>query len=279
VIIPKAPGDDPFGVQAYLADRPLAFSKAYYGYSCAGIEEGTLLASLIFLVIHSTAFRYFSLMCSSSLGVDRMILTKGDIDRCPFPDHRTLPAATKVIVHDLVHRLQHDAQKPWEEINRFIFGLYGLDADTVQVATDTLFAAASYRKAGRAALERTTHETRAPFVNHLSDALEPYFDVCDKHVAVREAEIQSDDWREPWSFVTVSRVSENVFVNPALMRKAMEVANKRGTSRIIVHAPGKRGLLLGLLNQRRWWTLTRARLCAQHIIRQHLGAFGLAEHA
>jgi len=33
-----------------------------------------------------------------------------------------------------------------------------------------------------------------------------------------------------------------------------------------------------LLNQRRWWTATRARLCAQHIIREGLGACGLREH-
>jgi hypothetical protein len=279
VIIPKAPGDDPFGVQAYIADRPLSFSKAYYGYSCAGLEEGTLLASLIFLVMHSTAFRYFSLMCSSSLGVDRMILTKGDIDHFPFPDYKTLPAAKKAIIRNLAHRLQHDAQKPWEEINRFIFGLYGVDPDAVQVATDTLFAAASYRRAGKAALERTTHDTRVPFVSGLSEALEPYFEVCDERVAVREAEFQPNDWREPWFFLTVSRDSEIVSVSPALMRKALEFANKRGTSRIIVHASGKRGLLLAMLNQCRWWTRTRSRLCAQHIIRQHLGAFGLPGQA
>ncbi len=59
-------------------------------------------------------------------------------------------------------------------------------------------------------------------------------------------------------------------INPSLMRKAMEAANQRGCSRIIVQAPGKRGLLIGLLNQRRWWTVTRARLCAQHIIREQL---------
>ena len=59
----------------------------------------------------------------------------------------------------------------------------------------------------------------------------------------------------------------------------MGVANQRGCSRIIIHAPGKRGLLIGLLNQRRWWTATRARLCAQNIIRERLSAFGLAEHA
>jgi hypothetical protein len=229
--------------------------------------------------MHSTAFRYFSLMHSSSLGVDRMILTQGDIDYFPFPDWRTLPAAKKNTIQNLARRLQHDAQKPWEEINKLIFSLYGLDADAVQVATDTLFAAASYRKAGKAVLERTTNETRVPFVSCLSDALEPYFDVCDERVTVREAEFQPDDWREPWFFVTVSRDGQNVSVSPALMRKAMEVANKRGASRIIVHIPAKRGLLLGLLNQCRWWTRTRARLCAQHIIRQHLGAFGLPEHA
>jgi hypothetical protein len=278
VIVPKAPGDDQFGVQAYLADRPLAFSKAYYGYSCAGLKDAPLISALIFLVMHSAAFRYFSLMRSSSLGVDRMILIQSDIDQFPFPDYRTLPATTKTTIRNLAHRLQHDASKPWREINEFIFRLYGLDADAVQVAEDTLFAAAYYRKAGKAALERTTRNTRTSFVQTLHDELEPYFDVCGEHAAVREPELQPDTWREPWFFLAVSREADSVPVNPSLMRKAMEAANQRGCSRIIVHAPGKRGLLIGLLNQRRWWTVTRARLCAQHIIRERLGACGLPEH-
>ena len=55
----------------------------------------------------------------------------------------------------------------------------------------------------------------------------------------------------------------------------MELANQNGSSRIMVQTPGNRGLLLGLLNRKRWWTVTRARLCAQHIIRDHIDAFGL----
>jgi hypothetical protein len=279
LIIPKAPGDDDEAPHAYLSSQPLAFSQSYYGYSCKGHEDEQTLASFIYLLAHSALFRYFALMVSVSQGADHMIFTKQDFDALPFPDLKMLPAAKKAAIRGLAQRLQHDAKKPWREINEFIFSLYGLDADAVQVATDTLFAAASYRKVGKAALERTTRDIRVPFVSGLSDSLEPYFDVCDEHVVVHEAEFQPDDWREPWFFLTVSRAGETLAVSPALMRKAMEVANKRGTSRIIVHAPGKRGLLLGLLNQRRWWTLTRARLCAQHIIRQHLGAFGLPEHA
>ena len=156
-----------------------------------------------------------------------------------------------------------------------IFSLYDLDTDAVQVVMDTLFSAAPYRKAGRAAFDRTKPDTRADFVATLHELLEPYFDVCGEHVAVRAPESQPDAWREPWFFVSVSRRAESVNVNAALMHKAMEAANQRGCSRIIIRAPKKSGLLLGLLNQRRWWTITRARLCAQHIIREHLGACGL----
>lgn len=275
VIIPKAPGDDEEAPHAYLSDQPLAFSQSYYGYSCEGYEDEQTLASLIYLLAHSTFFRYFALMVSVSQGADRMMFTKQDFDSLPFPDLAKLASATKAKIRSLAQRLQHDTSKPWREINEFIFRLYGLDANAVQVAEDTLFAAASYRKAGKAALDRTTRDTRKGFVQALRDELEPYFDVCGEHVAVREAEFQPDTWREPWFFLTVSRETDSVSISPSLMRKAMEAANQRGCSRIIVHAPGKRGLLIGLLNQRRWWTVTRARLCAQHIIRERLGACGL----
>ncbi|MCH8047672.1 MAG: N-6 DNA methylase [Planctomycetes bacterium] len=279
VIVPKAPGEDPYSPKAYLSDRALAFSQSYYGYSCSGHPEEQTLAALVYLLAHSTLFRYFALMVSVSQGADHMIFTKRDFDALPFPDIETLPGATKSTIRSLAKRLQHNATKPWQEMNEFIFKLYGLDADAVQVAEDTLFAATSYRRAGRAALDCTTRDTRVDFVTTLHESLEPYFDVCGEHVAVREAEFQPDTWREPWFFLSISREAETVNVNPSLMREAMKAANQHGCSRIIVRAPRKRGLLLGLLNQRRWWTITRARLCAQHIIRERLGACGLPEDA
>ncbi len=279
VILPKAAGDAPFSPKAYLSSEPLAFSQSFYGYSCAGHPDAHTLASLIYLLAHSTLFRYFALMISVSQGADHMIFTKQDFDALPFPDIAKLPPATKATIRSLAERLQHDAEKPWREIDSVIFHLYGLDDDAVQVAKDTLFAAASYRKAGRAAVERTTRDTRTDFVKTLVESLEPYFDVCGEHVAVREVEFQPDTRREPWFFLAVSREAETVSINPSLMHKAMEAANQNGCSRIIVQAPGKRGLLLGLLNQQRWWTITRARICAQHIIRERLGACGLPEEA
>lgn len=277
VIVPQAPGDNPRAPRAFVSLRPLAFSKSNYGYSCAGHPEAETLAALLYLLPHTTLFSYFCLMTSRRSGFDRQTFNKEEFDALPFLDVNTLPGATKTSLRQLARRLEHDPIKPWDEIDSFIFRLYGLDDDAVQVAKDTLFAAASYRKAGRAALDRTLRDNRADFVRTLRAELEPYFEVCGVHAAAREASFQPDTWREPWFFLAVSRESDTVPVNASLMREAMGAANQRGTSRLIVHAPGGRGLLLGLLNQRRWWTVTRARLCAQHLIRHHLAAFGLTE--
>ena len=278
VIIPQSPGSDPKAPRAYMSDHPVAFSQSYYGYSCAGHPEAETLAGLIYLLAHSTLFDYFCLMTSRRSGFDRQTFNKEEFDALPFPDIAKLPATDKEIIRDFARRLRHNIGEPRTKLNDLMFRLYGLDPAAVQVAEDTIFSAASYRKAGKAALDRTTGKTREPFLSTLRKELEPYFDVCGEHAAVNEAEFQPESWREPWFFFSVSRETTSVPISPGLIRKAMEVANQRGCSRIVMHASGKRGLLIALLNQRRWWTVTRARLCAQHIIRERLGAFGLAEH-
>ena len=126
-------------------------------------------------------------MTSRRSGFDRQTLNKEEFDAPPFPDVTTRPAATKAAIRSLWQRLQHDVLKPWQELNEFIFGLYGLDADAVQVATDTLLAAASCRKEGKAALDSTIRDKRADFGNTLREALEPCFDVCGEHAAFLEA--------------------------------------------------------------------------------------------
>lgn len=275
VIISQSPGDDQERPRAFMSACPLAFSQSYYGYSCAGHPESDTLAALLYLIPHSKLFSYFCLMTSRRAGFDRQTFNKEELDSFPFPNVAELPRSEKSVMHELAHRLESDVQKPWDEIESFLFRLYGLDDDAVQVAKDTLFAAASYRRQGRAALERTLRRHRDPFRAELDNILAPYFDVCGEKVLVEEPHDQPDAWEQPWFFLAISRAKDSVPVNTSLLRKAMDEANKRSASRIIVRAPGRRGLLLGLLNQRRWWTLSRARLCGQYIIRHHLGALGL----
>jgi hypothetical protein len=57
-----------------------------------------------------------------------------------------------------------------------------------------------------------------------------------------------------------------------LIRRLMEEANKAAASRVVMRVP-EGGLLLGVLNQRRFWTESRARLCGVYLMRHHLDAF------
>jgi len=279
VVVSQAPGDDPRLPKAFLSPKSVAFSQSYYGYSCEGHSEAETLAALIYLIVHSDLFRYFVLMTSASQGSDRMRFIKDDLDEFPFPDVSTLSTVEKEAIRKIALRLEEDIDKPWDEINTLIFHLYELDDGDAQTVRDTLLAAAAYRRQGRAALERTTREQRRNFLVELRGMLEPYFDVCGEEILVAEPADQPDTWRQPWFFLSISRAGKPAQADASLLRKAMEEANKLSASRIIVRAPGRGGLLLGLLNQRRWWTVTRAQLCAQHVIRHHLDAFGLAKAA
>lgn len=273
----ESPGQDPKKPRAFLTEKSVAFSQSYFGYSCAGHPEADTLASLIYLLPQSTLFAYFCLMTSRRSGFDRQTFNKEEFDSLPFPDFDALPNSTKTEVRELAHRLQFDAEKPWDELDTLIFKLYGMDADAVQVARDTLYASAYYRRAGREAMELTERNSRAGFRNVLANELSPYFEVCGQRVEIREVTTASEAWGQPWFFLSISKQDETVRLPGSLLAKAMNLANQHGSSRILVRAPRKTGIVMGLLNQNRWWTATRARLCAQHIIREHIEAFGLAE--
>lgn len=274
VIVPQAPGDDHDKPRAYLSNQPLAFSQSFYGYSCANHPASETLAALLYLLPHSQLFAYHCAMTSWRLGFGRQTINKEDIDAIPFPDVTTLPAATTRRLQTLARRLREDATKPWDDINDCLFALYGLDADQREVIRDTLFSAAVYRRAGQEALHRTTRDTRAPFLNALHEHLAPFFTVARQSIEVGELPRQTSDASQPWHFITVTLTGLPATVNAALLGAAMQEADRTGASRVIIHLPHSGGLLIGLLNQRRWWTPTRARLCAQEIAQKHLDAFG-----
>lgn len=278
VMLTEARSPERDAPKAYLSSQPMTFSTSYYGYSCAGHPEAETLAALIYLLPQSPLFDYFCLMTSAGMGADRQTLNKEEFDALPFPDPASLDPVTKATLRRLAAHLQRDRVKPWAEIDATLFRLYGLDEDAIQTVNDTLYSAAASRRQGGAALQATTHESRSVFAEALSLHLDPFFEVCGERVAV----VEPNDWlpdplRQPWLFLAISRAGVKVPVNSTLMGLAMEEANKRGASRIMVRAPGRRGILLGLLNQGRWWTRTRALSCAQQIIRHSLGAFGLPE--
>lgn len=306
VIVPQAPGDKPHAPKAFLAEKKLAFSQSYYGYSCHGHPNADVLAAMIHVLAHSTLARYFIVMWSASLGKDFMRFLKEDFDAIPFPDVEKLPnrqknallALSKRLIagegimpkagerppeKDLFsdseneapdeHTLRTQAQAFWNELNAFVFRLYGLSAEDEQVIQDTMYAAAPYRRAGEDAFKETESQHRADFCDELQRRLQPLFGLTDERVQVAEPTgLRQEAWDHSWRFVTAWVGDEAPSVPPGLIAAAMRDANDTGASMVTIRTTG-RGLLLGILDARRWWTRSRALLCARHIIQDKLSAF------
>ena len=77
------------------------------------------------------------------------------------------------------------------------------------------------------------------------------------------------DWQQPWCFVTLLLEGDSWTPTPKLISSLMAEASRSAASRVVMRLP-EGGLIIGLVNKRRFWTRSRAQLCTLHIAREHL---------
>jgi hypothetical protein len=202
-------------------------------------------------------------------------MTKSDLENFPFPTIDVLSKRQRQRAVKLSSQLETASSKPWKAINDFIFDLYGLDEYDRQVVKDTLEVAEPFKESRDRANSAPKKNNRNEFYTELQQLLKPSFDVTHETVSIDEVEIEGQDILSPWHFFAVSSPSISAGLTQTAQKKLIsqitEEANKTGCSRVIVHEEGR--LLVGIIGQYRYWTLSRARLCALDILRHHLDTF------
>jgi len=102
--------------------------------------------------------------------------------------------------------------------------------------------------------------------------VQPFIRGPNRLLQVFPLELTPKVWNSPWRFVSATLKGMEVAVSAEFLSDVMREANRTAASRVVVVLP-QGGLLVGLLNQLRFWSLSRARLCGLHIVRQQLEAF------
>ena len=273
VIVPQAPGQTRDRPKAYLSEEhAIAFSKSYYGYSTAGHDNPKGLAQLLYLIVHSQLWHHHYLTHSSRIGASYRTFLKQDLDRFSFPHPNILTPSQWHRVSLLASELRSHGQKPWEDVDELVFELYGLNSHDVTVIGDTVRFGAPYRSA-RLPAERPPQRLDVDtFCQYLVDMVQPF--VKDPHSDLYAAEVigPSEGWQSPWRFIRLTRHKDPVEVSSTVLSSVMQEANRTAASRVVMVLP-QGGLFIGLLNQLRFWSESRARMCGLHIIRQHLSVF------
>lgn len=272
LIVPQTPRERREDPKAFISRvTAVAFSKSNYGYSGGTIPDGELVVSALYLAVHSSLYQYFCLMKSSRQGVSYRTILKEDLDGFPFPDPRKLTAARQRQLLSLVHALEHDSTKPWNEIDAFVFALFGLTENDASIVRDTVKVCGPYRSVRMVAERPIASKDMQLFRDYLEDMLQPLFSVTNQRIAV-SAYPTLNQWNDPWRFLSISLAGDAVPNLQDFLRRLMTEVNKTSASRVVFHIPNG-GLILGIINQRRFWTQSRARLCSLYIEQHHLSAF------
>ncbi len=277
LVVPESPGSSLFSPKSWIVRESIVFRSSYYGFSAHNSNEAGLIIVLLHLLTHTELFRYHVLMKSSKMGVERRTFLKTDVENFPFPAIDLLSKRQRQCAVELSSLLEISPRKPWKEINDFIFDLYGLDAYDRQVVKDTLEVAEPFKEARDRANAPPAKAERNQFHIELQRLLAPSFNITQETVSIDEVEIGSQDVLSPWYFFTIFSPSVSAILTQAAQKRLIsqitKTANKTGCSRVIVHEKGR--LLVGIIGQYQYWTLSRARLCALDILRHHLDAFPL----
>jgi hypothetical protein len=270
VLVSRAPGEDRAHRKSFrISAFDVCFEQPFYGYSAAKHPHPNLVVSLLHVFAHSDLFHYFCLMRSAYVGAKHRIVTKSDIDAFPFPLLEALSQQDRATVLSLAHALDAPGEKDWTALDAFVCRLFGLTRAEQQVIEDTVTFNGPYSSVREPAALPTRPEEARTFAQTLAQSLQPFFKVARQKVKAQVVPRVEGDWRQPWRFVTLLLEDDDWTPTSAVISNLMAEATRSAASRVVMRLP-EGGLIIGLVNKRRFWTRSRARLCALHIAREHL---------
>lgn len=250
--------------QAQICFEDIAYNELFYGISCADSKEPELEARYLLLVLNSLLPIYYSLMTSSQFGVERDSLLLIDISQFPIRPFDELSSALKQQIRPLSDLLIKN-RVDWAKVDQWAACVYGLNRFDQETILDTLEVALPFSKQQTAGQARPTQTQVERYCTRLANELRPF---AGEHQLV--AQVVKGDAKSPWIFIRIDCRAEGKPLNiSADLSQFIQEADELGASQIFMrdHRPGS--LLVGTLAQYRYWTPSRARLCALSILHDH----------
>jgi hypothetical protein len=258
---------------AWLSLSDIAYKQNFFGYSGAGRTDGEALVRYLQLFVHSSVWMHLALMCSPKLGVERREFYKTDLDESPIIPWEAVDADSKAHALRLSDRLISADSTVFEDIDAFFATLYGLNRHDVEVIKETLETALPYNSVREQACKHPTTPQKHRFASRLESVLRPFVCKHGKDVQVTLWSLAaSTNSLAPYSLLLVGTDKTPPAVSESMFRdQVLPLASESGASRVLFEV--ENGIAVGILNQQRYWTRSRARLCAAEIVKRHMSAF------
>ncbi len=253
---------------ATLSEIDAVYNQSYYGYSTATHEDGLLLTRYLQIFVHSRFWMYYILCTSSKVGVERPYFYKADLDSCPFVPIEDLSGAQRKRIEKLSKRLANRESKVFADIDEFFAQLFGLSKRDIEVVVDTLEVRDPNDELGKRGSDPISKLEAERFSQRLKQLLQPFAKRIDVKLGVKLVRAVDLSAYRFLEIIDATKVCER---DKILDQSTIELATKTGASRLVRQEDGR--VLVGILNQYRYWTPSRARLLAADVLRDYFLAF------
>lgn len=246
-----------------LATGDVFYSESFFGYSTNGFAPGDplALAEYLYVLTYSSLFRYHILMTSSQFGVERDTLQKEDVDDFPLIPFESLSAQSIARIHKAAEGIA-SGNGPWTEVDNLVYQIYTISTEHQSVINDTLAVSMPYGRVVDAANSAPSEAQAKAFASTIESHLKPLLQLAGLDVTVQVRPPRQRTWRSV--DIRVGRSGVPNWDSDWIRL----LADDQGASRVLVVNPPNH-IGVALLNQYRYWTPSRARLCALTVIREH----------
>lgn len=261
LLVRRTPVEDEDALGALFCDETVAYDVAHWGYSAHGHPHARDLVRYFSVLFASPLFLWFQLLTSQGFGVERPEIISDEIEAFPVPRWESLAPGLRQELKEFHAHSKWNLAEARAFIARWVYEAYGLDPSERQTITDTLateMAVPSVEQSSQLPAERPMVDG---FCTKLAALLQPY---VDRPLRCRSVNLAA---REPWVRIEVGFDATSLDATD-LMMSAEELADQVGASLVVHQRSG--GLVVHVLNQRRYLTLTRARLLALQLVDDHI---------
>ncbi len=260
--------------RAWLASQDVVFNESFHGFSASGHPDGDALVRYVQLLTHSDLWMHYALLTSPKLGAERRQFYKEDLERFPIIPWEKLSPDERSAAQKLSDRLLAEDLSVFPDIDAFFAELFHLKPRDMEVIRDTLNMELPFKSIRSQASAPPTLKQRREFCVRMEGALRPFFKRLGQTVSVDLVAIRALTQDCPFSVVGVSNERELALdVEHNIVRETLHLASRSGASMALIETNKPRTCFVGILNHARYWTASRARLCAARILREGMGPF------
>ena len=126
-LIKQSPGEVRDSGRALLAfPNGWHITRVLMDTQSAGHSDGEALVRYLHLFMHSDIWLFYLLVTSPEFGAERRRARKSDLGNCPFIPYERLKARQREEMLRLSRLLEKGDAVPWDEVDSFFAGVYGL---------------------------------------------------------------------------------------------------------------------------------------------------------